>query len=455
MANAARPVAVPASSGSANQASRYAEMMAALNASPISGGGTSKTAKKYAGYASQAQMEAAIKGAGLSNRDAAFQQAAMLATEADKVGLPIANQAAQAKEEARQAWQAEQKRYLQANNARGARAAEGFDQAMNDQYLSGFNPDDARRLSEMSRGDQASASRYSAMAGGPALPVIEPLNPGGQGADARLIEATTSLANARNPVAASVVNGDGGMVGDAAREFARQQYEASRLGEPVAKNPDVGNIAEYSDQLQSAVDTGLAAPREDRAVARDLEATPLSQYTQRAAVGQFGLDPYLAMGKFGENLDVADFRTGRDAQSIAETGMTYSEAQAYAKQVAADQARAAGDEQKAADLENSSMEDQIASVVSQQTGMDANALSQVANVDIATLGSIVADPSFNEANAKLATYVSTGDIEALQQALADVATIDPELGRIFMGIYEPYIPSSYNPIDEGTWSTGG
>ena len=32
MANAARPVAVLASSGSANQASRYAEMMAALNA---------------------------------------------------------------------------------------------------------------------------------------------------------------------------------------------------------------------------------------------------------------------------------------------------------------------------------------------------------------------------------------------------------------------------------------
>ena len=53
-----------------------------------------------------------------------------------------------------------------------------------------------------------------------------------------------------------------------------------------------------------------------------------------------------------------------------------------------------------------------------------------------------------------AQYFTVRDAR-FQQALADVATIDPELGRIFMGIYEPYIPSSYNPIDEGTWSTGG
>jgi len=446
MGQAYRPSpAAPEGTGSGDQARRYVEFLTAQASNPIVGPSTSKTAEKYRGYDTQSQLWAAVEGAGLTNRDNAFQYAGQLASDADLLGNQVGQDTATAMEEARQAHEARQREFLQANNARGAE----IDAAISDEYMAGWNPDDAREISRQSAADQNMARRYTAQAGGSPLPFLAPINEFGEGGSERLLQATGTLAEARNPGFAQAAGmGDGSsFTPDAlARKYAESQIVERGLAPAAPARPEAG-ISDRMNELTGAADTALVAPREDRAVARDLEATPLSEFTQRAAVGQFGIDPYLAAGQFGQQMDVADFRTARDAQSIQETGMTYSEANAYAEKQARAQDAAMGDE-------NRQMEEAIVQQVSSIVGMDADSLASAADIDVATLGSIVADPGFQQTQADLGAIVSSGDATQLAEALASVARIDMTAYRVLEQLYAPYLPGGYNPMDEGTWYGG-
>ncbi len=421
---------------------------------------------KYRGFANQGQLYAAIQGGADEAWSAAQQYASEMRGAADTFGRKTADEAAMRQREAQQAWQDAQRKAGAQRKAMGQereRAIESGRKLAGQEWLKGFDIDSAQQYGMLDRGTQAASQRYAAMAGQDALPVSDiSKTSDGDEWDRYVSEVATQMANrSASPDVMAVRSGDrasAGLLGRAARGSADEA--AARLGGFEMGAGDTPteaagfSMADYMKDLQGAVNPRLEAARTARDASVASASTPVSEYAQMIGSNVYGLDPWLLRGQFDEGLDISRFKEERDAGAIAEFGMPFSEYQSAQTRAMAAEERAQAQAANEAEAQTQAQLDELASLVTAQTGMDAGDLANRSALPIEALGQVLATPDYQTANSQLGTALSTGDEAAFDQTLGNLAQYDPQLFRVLQAQYADYVDSSFDPLDDTTWRQG-
>lgn len=198
------------------------------------------------------------------------------------------------------------------------------------------------------------------------------------------------------------------------------------------------------NDYQSALDEWLASGSDkylgQQEFAQQASNVPYSVYAQRAA-SDYGVDPNLAMGWFGTNEDNADWRTQRDAQSIAANGMPYSEFQSALTGLERDAAQAA-------DQQTQAQETAMNDAIYQVTGQDGAQLAQAVNVTPSQLYDMVADPTMAQYISDIDAAVGTGDTQTATQAVSEILS---QVGSLpeYRNLIDALYPDIMDEINSG------
>ena len=206
-------------------------------------------------------------------------------------------------------------------------------------------------------------------------------------------------------------------------------------------------VADYLKATQEGADPYRQAAVNDTELGRTISDAPLSDYMQTIATQQFGLDPNIARGLYGpEKVDVADYKAGRDLTSLQQTGMLPGEYQDMLDQQTAD----AQDQQDASDAE---VEAQIGQAITEQTGYDADALSQSTDLDLGTLGNVISSEVYRQYDGAIRQAASAGDQAELERTMAAAARGDQTVYRVLEHVWAPQLGGSYTPAAPNTWQS--
>lgn len=179
------------------------------------------------------------------------------------------------------------------------------------------------------------------------------------------------------------------------------------------------------------------------AFADEMSNTPLSAY-QRAAAGEMGVDPYYAMGTWGDKTDLAQWKLQRDLESIGSTGMPYSEYATEVDQLASQRAtenlrQQSSYEKQLGDTtaaDEKAAQDMIAQEIYNRTGVDAGSFQ----ADPINVLDVLSNPAYVEANNLMLTAQGAGDegkvFDAYKAAADDPAVLD-----VFLTQWKDYLPS--------------
>lgn len=250
-----------------------------------------------------------------------------------------------------------------------------------------------------------------------------------------------------------------------------------------------GHAKAYEDYL-AGLDTeyGMWGDRlrDTAADIYDMETTPLSTHTQRAAVSQFGLDEALAAGWFGPELDVADARDSLAIRSapldeydlerrmaeldvlngLTDTNgvpMTYDDLQRMQDDATPSGAELRSEQRKQDEAERYATWDEnvrqatdgvaTGDYLKQRTGMSEKDIADAVTAPSAS----GTGTAFREAVTAINTALADGgDPTVLDGIFLAYLRDDPMLGRILTSLYGDFAPSNHDlRVGTGIIDTGG
>jgi hypothetical protein len=106
---------------------------------------------------------------------------------------------------------------------------------------------------------------------------------------------------------------------------------------------------------------------EAQATAQAIEETPASAYARAIATSRYGMNPALAAGTFGSDVDVEAYKQQREARSMQLTGMPYEEVRQREADFESDITRARTDEEYA----RKRLDQDMVSAIESATGLSA------------------------------------------------------------------------------------
>jgi len=223
-------------------------------------------------------------------------------------------------------------------------------------------------------------------------------------------------------------------------------YEGGSGGHPAARRyqsgPNTGSLEatpeqeRYKTQLKDWLSQQSEPLAETMKFADEVQQTPLSFFANVAGQ-QYGVDPNIVQGRFGDKEDVTDFGTERNLGSINQYGLPYSEV--LGLQGDAQDAQTAAAKQGDKDQETA-----LEAELQAQTGQDPTQLASAANITVPQLAEVVASPDYQQTSAQLQQILDSaqddpqGAQAAFEDNLRQIGSQDPVLMQVLLAQFKPY-----------------
>lgn len=217
-----------------------------------------------------------------------------------------------------------------------------------------------------------------------------------------------------------------------------------------AGNDTLHRMGDYDQQLREWYGQQTEPLMQQSEAAQQQQLTPLAMYATKAGA-DYGVDPTLISGWYPASSQVTDFNTQRNLQSIQDYGMPYSDYQSYLASQAADQRRNQSvqdqaDAQAAKDAQTA-QDQQLEDGVYQATGMDVGSLASAADLTKEQVYSIVTDPNYQQAASDLYSVLTDPNFTTLSaddqaQSVDDVIgqfRTDPTVYRLIQAQFGAYL----------------
>ena len=152
------------------------------------------------------------------------------------------------------------------------------------------------------------------------------------------------------------------------------QVEIGPYGAGFMSGPKVKEMRDYARQQTEAMGQAYTT-------AQDIEDTPASAYARAIATSRYGMNPALAAGEFGPDIDVQAYEREREKRSMALTGMPYEVARQAESDYKADVTQSRIDEEYARKM----VEQDAVSAIEAVTGLGASRIRNLTGMSNAVL----------------------------------------------------------------------